>query len=121
MGRRRASMREGPLADLFRATEAAQRQSGQEGDSGQEAAAKSGEEPDPDATVESAAPLDEAETSSAKAAPAAPVPDPPATDQEEVLARPGRAHAADADDTAPPRLRRLPRGRSASSASAARG
>jgi cell division protein FtsZ len=54
MGRRRASMREGPLAELFRATEAAKRQSGKESDPGQEAAAKSGEEPDPDATVESA-------------------------------------------------------------------
>jgi cell division protein FtsZ len=31
MARRRASMREGPLAELFRATEAAQRQSGREG------------------------------------------------------------------------------------------
>src|SRR5439155_1028932 len=32
MARRRASMREGPLAELFRATEAAQRQAEQRGD-----------------------------------------------------------------------------------------
>src|SRR5262245_66370915 len=57
MARRRASMREGPLAELFRATEAAQRQ--KEGDPGQESG--SPEPPDPDATVESAAPFDHAE------------------------------------------------------------
>ncbi|MGH3041423.1 MAG: hypothetical protein ACRDNG_06755, partial [Gaiellaceae bacterium] len=49
MARRRASMREGPLAELFRATEAAQRQSEKEGEPGGR--------PDPDATVESAAPV----------------------------------------------------------------
>ena len=32
MARRRASMREGPLAELFKATEAAQKQAGQQGD-----------------------------------------------------------------------------------------
>ena len=50
MARRRASMREGPLAELFRATEAAQRQAERE---------DRGEEPgqsDPEATVEQAAP-----------------------------------------------------------------
>jgi cell division protein FtsZ len=57
MARRRASMREGPLAELFRATEAAQRQ--KEGEAGTEP----GLSPpaDPDATVESAAPFDEAD------------------------------------------------------------
>jgi cell division protein FtsZ len=44
-------MREGPLAELFRATEAAQRQSEKEGE-----VAPAAEQPDPDATVESAAP-----------------------------------------------------------------
>src|SRR5262245_39343294 len=34
MARKRASMREGPLAELFRATEAAQRQAGQDGEAG---------------------------------------------------------------------------------------
>ena len=54
MARRRASMREGPLAELFKATEAAQRQSEKEGDPGQEAGEQ---EPRPEdmATVESAA------------------------------------------------------------------
>ena len=40
MARRRASMREGPLAELFRATEAAQRQSEKEGEQGQEPPAR---------------------------------------------------------------------------------
>ena len=47
MARRRASMREGPLAELFRATEAAQRQAEREGQ---------GEATPEDRTVESAAP-----------------------------------------------------------------
>src|SRR5207253_6790955 len=37
MARRRASMREGPLAELFRATEAAQRQAEKEGRTDEEA------------------------------------------------------------------------------------
>jgi len=56
MARRRASMREGPLAELFKATEAAQRQSEKEGEAGQKGSAP--EPPDQDATVESAAPFD---------------------------------------------------------------
>jgi cell division protein FtsZ len=43
MARRRASMREGPLAELFRATEAAQRQAEKEG--------RTEEEPQPEATA----------------------------------------------------------------------
>lgn len=54
MARRRASMREGPLAELFRATEAAQRQSDKEGETGQESPAEARPEEQP--TVESAAP-----------------------------------------------------------------
>ena len=46
MPRRRASMREGPLAELFRATEAAQRQAEKEG--------KPAGEPEPEAPVEEA-------------------------------------------------------------------
>jgi cell division protein FtsZ len=53
MARRRASMREGPLAELFRATEAAQRQ--KEGEPGGPSEATP--QPDPDATVEAAAPV----------------------------------------------------------------
>lgn len=56
MARRRASMREGPLAELFRATEAAQRQSEKEGEHDTEAQKQP--EPDPDATVEAAAPVE---------------------------------------------------------------
>jgi cell division protein FtsZ len=52
-------MREGPLAELFRATEAAQRQSEKEGEPGANPSAP--EAPDPDATVESAAPFDQPE------------------------------------------------------------
>jgi cell division protein FtsZ len=54
MARRRASMREGPLAELFRATEAAQRQ--KEGEPAPEASAQ---EPEAETTVESAAPFNQ--------------------------------------------------------------
>ena len=57
MARRRASMREGPLAELFRATEAAQRQSEREG--GDPAGESPGRrDADPDATVESTIPVE---------------------------------------------------------------
>jgi cell division protein FtsZ len=49
MARRRASMREGPLAELFRATEAAQRQAEQRGE---------GEQPEAAATAAPAAPTE---------------------------------------------------------------
>ncbi|MGH3011976.1 MAG: cell division protein FtsZ [Gaiellaceae bacterium] len=96
MGRRRASMREGPLADLFRATEAAQRQSGKEGDPGQEA----GEGTDPDATVESATPLDEGEPSSAS---------PPAATSEPKPAKPKSKKTSRAQIEPTPRMRTTPR------------
>jgi cell division protein FtsZ len=47
MARRRASMREGPLAELFRATEAAQRQAEKEGRTGEEAAPETPVVPSP--------------------------------------------------------------------------
>jgi cell division protein FtsZ len=68
MARRRASMREGPLAELFRATEAAQRQTEKEGEPAGGGAAP--EAPDPDATVESAAPFDHGEPSAEPERPA---------------------------------------------------
>jgi len=46
MARRRASMREGPLAELFRATEAAQRQAEKEGRTDQEVAPSPAEPPE---------------------------------------------------------------------------
>ncbi|HMI21668.1 MAG TPA: hypothetical protein VK496_02015, partial [Gaiellaceae bacterium] len=65
MARRRASMREGPLAELFKATEAAQRQAER---------AESGGEPEPSeadaATVEHAAPEPAERTLSAAPEPA---------------------------------------------------
>ena len=85
MARRRASMREGPLAELFRATEAAQRQ--KEGELGHEGA--SPEAPDPDATVESAASFGGGEPE-----PQAPAPD---VDESAPASPP-----ADAAPTAPP-------------------
>jgi cell division protein FtsZ len=58
MARRRASMREGPLAELFKATEAAQRQSEKEGEPGQDPG-KQEPRPEDMATVESAAAVPE--------------------------------------------------------------
>ena len=87
MARRRASMREGPLAELFRATEAAQRQ------------ADKGEEPGPAraAQEQGSPPPEEAPTvESAAAAPAPPAPAPPATP-------PAREPAPEREPSAPPR------------------
>jgi cell division protein FtsZ len=77
MARRRASMREGPLAELFKATEAAQRQAERE-ERGQESApAPSGEDGTPEGAPPalSAAPEPASETSPPPAA-AAPAPAP---------------------------------------------
>jgi cell division protein FtsZ len=66
MARRRASMREGPLAELFRATEAAQRQAERE---------ERGEglgQSDPEATVEQAAPTQSAPEEAQEASSLAP-------------------------------------------------
>src|SRR5690242_1915195 len=86
MARRRASMREGPLAELFRATEAAQRQ-----------AEKEGREPQPEAT--------EAEQSAASAPPveAAP-PDPPAEPKPTPVEPPEQTveHVPEWEEAAPP-------------------
>jgi cell division protein FtsZ len=125
MARRRASMREGPLAELFRATEAAQRQSEKEGDPA------SPEGRDPDATVESAAPRPEespvaestappepqtaAPTAPASATPAAPERETPAPPAQP--ARPYADPSAGATSTQPvrrliepaPRMRTTPR------------
>jgi cell division protein FtsZ len=130
MARRRASMREGPLAELFRATEAAQRQSEREGETGAR--------PDPDATVESAAPVgpegtgsepaqgsggeqsappdaeasrpEEPKTPTTAAAPSvpqAPERERPASEPPAQLEEPGRPYADPADRHAAPPARRL--------------
>jgi cell division protein FtsZ len=108
MARRRASMREGPLAELFRATEAAQRQ--KEGEPASSAASPPPE--DADATVESAVPFDEAtqpadeeSTLAAPAAPAAPADSSPPSAEPRSAEQPSRPYAEPA--TAPQPVRRL--------------
>src|SRR5438132_5816882 len=86
MARRRASMREGPLAELFRATEAAQRQAEQEPEQ-QPAEAPSATEPD-ERTVDHVPSWEEAAGVEQPPAPAPappsprpdPMPQPPAPD-----------------------------------------
>jgi cell division protein FtsZ len=91
-------MREGPLAELFRATEAAQRQSDKEGEPGGPSAATP--QPDPDATVESAAPVEADPETQPDQTPAeeeitlAEPPEPPAARE--------RAEAAEQAPPAPP-------------------
>jgi cell division protein FtsZ len=127
MARRRASMREGPLAELFRATEAAQRQAEQRGEGGEAppedaatAAPSTPTEPE-ERTVEHVPSWEEAEVEmptppvppSPEPVPGPPVPDPqpppPPPDIELVEAppvaryleslpeSPARLHRADAD------------------------
>jgi cell division protein FtsZ len=94
MARRRASMREGPLAELFRATEAAQKQSEQSGETGQQpedaataapppAEAEAPAEPD-ERTVEHVPSWEEAdvETPEPTVAEATPEPAPPVAKPE---------------------------------------
>src|SRR5829696_7930222 len=69
MARKRASMREGPLAELFRATEAAQRQA----ERGEEAAAPPAQTEPNEATVEHVPTFDDVGIDE----PAPPIPDPP--------------------------------------------
>src|SRR5664279_5247929 len=79
MARRRASMREGPLAELFRATEAAQRQAeGGEEPAAQEAApvAPTPAEPE-ERTVEHVPSWEEASRAQAPPPPPAQAPPPP--------------------------------------------
>jgi len=83
MARRRASMREGPLAELFRATEAAQRQ-----------AEKEGREPEPEAKQQAEA---------AEAAPVEPAP-PPVAATPSVVEPPEKTveHVPEWEEVAPP-------------------
>jgi cell division protein FtsZ len=108
MARRRASMREGPLAELFRATEAAQRQAER---------AERGEEPgssDSEATVEQAAPVQDApaEVQETSAAPSPPETEP----AERALATPERATEAPAAPAPHPRYEEPPVSRLAETA-----
>jgi cell division protein FtsZ len=115
MARRRASMREGPLAELFRATEAAQRQAERaerEGEGGQvDADAAAVEQA---ATVEQALPVESApEPEPTMAEPAAsepvPTPEPPPEPPRVRYEEPPVSRLAEAA----PRLHRAPRPESA--------
>ena len=101
MARNRASMREGPLAELFRATEAAQRQAEQ----GQEAAppAPTPEEPQ-EMTVEHVP--DFAKEEASAAAPAPPAPSEPAVPEE--TPTPAEPEASVVAQPAPPPPREQP-------------
>jgi cell division protein FtsZ len=115
MARRRASMREGPLAELFRATEAAQRQAERaerEGEGGQADADAAAVEQA--ATVEQALPVESApEPEPTMAEPAAsepvPTPEPPPEPPRVRYEEPPVSRLAEAA----PRLHRAPRPESA--------
>jgi cell division protein FtsZ len=82
MARRRASMREGPLAELFRATEAAQRQAeqqqseGEQGAADQAAATPAAPAAEPEERTVEHVPSWEEEVAAETPAPPAPTPDP---------------------------------------------
>jgi cell division protein FtsZ len=114
MARRRASMREGPLAELFRATEAAQRQAEKEGrkeelaESQQVAAQPAPAEP-PEKTVEHVP--EWAEEAEAKPAPPEPVRLPERRPEPEPKAQPKREPERPRLEPLPeppPRLHRVP-------------
>jgi len=107
MARRRASMREGPLAELFRATEAAQKQAEQSGEAEQQpaedaatAAAEASAEPD-ERTVEHVPSWEEAgiETPTPPTPSPEPMPGPPLPDPQPPPPSP------DPDPLPPPELR----------------
>ena len=104
MARKRASMRDGPLAELFRATEAAQRQAERQG----EASAESARPRPVDAqeqTVEQASPF---ESSAAEApAPLAPVPELPPRPEPTPSPPPPPDEPPPAAYEPPPVIRRL--------------
>src|SRR5437870_10463208 len=97
MARKRASMREGPLAELFRATEAAQQQAARKEEPAKEAPPAA----DDEATAEHAPALEPVET------PAEPAPEPPPREHPVV-------RYLEPVPEPPPRLHRAPRGETAS-------
>ncbi len=106
MARKRASMREGPLAELFRATEAAQRQAERQApDAGGDApAGAEPEQPAPESSAETASPPVEERPPPAYDEPAAERPaaseEPPVTRWIEPLDPAPRLHPAPRADTA---------------------
>src|SRR5437870_3690900 len=97
MARKRASMREGPLAELFRATEAAQQQAARKEEPAKEAPPAA----DDEATAEHAPALEPVET------PAEPAPEPAPRERPVV-------RYLEPVPEPPPRLHRAPRGETAS-------
>ena len=116
MARRRASMREGPLAELFRATEAAQKQAGK----GEPEAASPPEAAEPqEETVEH---VPEFARGAQEEAPVAAVPDPEPELEPEPEPEPEPVHLEPVPEPPPmlqplpeqaPRLHRVPRGETA--------
>src|SRR3982751_4525801 len=114
MARRRASMREGPLAELFRATEAAQRQAEKEAH-GEASPAPAQPEP-PEETVEHAPVFDETvehapvfadEPVHAVTPPPPPVPEPPVFAEPEPVPEPEPVRLEPVPEP-PPRFEPLP-------------
>ncbi|MDX6487076.1 MAG: cell division protein FtsZ, partial [Gaiellaceae bacterium] len=112
MARRRASMREGPLAELFRATEAAQQQA--EEPAAPEAAAEVAPAPEPDErTVDHVPSWEEAARAEVPAPPAPPSPrpepTPPAPRPDPEPPRPGPSPGpSPVPDPSPPQIRAEP-------------
>ena len=113
MARKRASMREGPLAELFRATEAAQRQAEKEGKAVPgEPLEETVEHPPPPPPRLEVAPAPAPKPEEPRPAPKAPAPEPIAPAHEEHPDR-GIARLLDPLPEPPPRLHRAPRSDSA--------
>jgi len=106
MARRRASMREGPLAELFRATEAAQRQGeGAEPPAAEEAAGAAAPPAEPDErTVDHVPSWEEA----AQVDPSPPAPPSPRPDPMPPAPAPDPVPPPPAPDPAPPQIRAQP-------------
>jgi cell division protein FtsZ len=113
MARKRASMREGPLAELFRATEAAQRQAEKEGRAVPgEPLEETVEHPPPTPHLEVAPEPEREEAPASRPAPAPHVPEPPPQRPEQPTDR-GIARLLEPLPEPPPRLHRAPRADSA--------
>jgi cell division protein FtsZ len=102
MARRRASMREGPLAELFRATEAAQRQAEQEPEQQQAPLEPAAEEPD-ERTVDHVPSWEEAAAAPTET-PAPPAPSP----RPDPLPQPPAPEPIPEPDPAPPTIHAQP-------------
>jgi cell division protein FtsZ len=110
MARRRASMREGPLAELFRATEAAQRQADKEQQPEGNRTRKEKTPQPEEATVEHAGPPQDSTTAEAAPAPSSAK---ARTREREPSSQPAGARAAEQPDRSfiepAPRMRSTPR------------